>query len=229
MKKVLLSVGLFAMTMTAKAQVISFDAGLKGAYSATEMFNNNISDLGDIQDYKMSTGSNYGLALNANFKSIGLTVEFLGGQFNTGYQGTMGSTDYTSNVEINTFSIPILLKLGKQTGGYTEIGISTNGVRSATYTNDLPVSNPLTMAGKDVTTSYKSYTTAVLGFGSKVSLGDKFPLILNVGMRLQYGITDAQGVDALGFNLKEKLVYPTYQKSSAASVGLHIGLTYKIN
>jgi len=46
MKKVLLSVGLFAMTMTAKAQVLTFDAGLKGAYSATEMFNNNISDLG---------------------------------------------------------------------------------------------------------------------------------------------------------------------------------------
>jgi hypothetical protein len=220
MKKVLLSAGLFAMTMSAKAQVISFDAGLKGAYSATEMFNNNISDLGDIQDYKMSTGSNYGLALNANFKSIGLTVEFLGGQFNTGYQGTIGSTDYTSNVEINTFSIPILLKLGKQTGGYTEIGISTNGVRNATY------SNSLTTLTNDVTGKYKNYTTAVLGFGSKVSLGESFPLILNVGVRLQYGFTDAEGVDAFGIDLKD---YATYQKSSAASVGLHLGLTYKIN
>jgi hypothetical protein len=220
MKKVLLSAGLFAMTMSAKAQVISLDAGLKGAYSATEMFNNNISDLGDIQDYKMSTGSNYGLALNANFKSIGLTVEFLGGQFNTGYQGTIGSTDYTSNVEINTFSIPILLKLGKQTGGYTEIGISTNGVRNATY------SNSLTTLTNDVTGKYKNYTTAVLGFGSKVSLGESFPLILNVGVRLQYGFTDAEGVDAFGIDLKD---YATYQKSSAASVGLHLGLTYKIN
>jgi len=223
MKKLVLSAGLLAMTMTAKAQVISFDAGLKGAYSATEMFNNNISDLGAIQDYKMSTGSNYGLALNANFKSIGLTVEFLGGQFNTGYQGTIGSTAYTSNVELNTFSVPILLKLGKQTGGYTEIGISTNGVRSATY------SNSLTTATSDITGKYKNYTTAVLGFGSKVSLGDKFPLILNVGMRLQYGITDAAGVDALGVDLTNKVAYPTYQKSSAASVGLHVGLTYKIN
>jgi hypothetical protein len=228
MKKVLLSVGLFAMIMTAKAQVITFDAGLKGAFSATEMFNKNISDQGEIQDYKMSTGSNYGLALNANFKSIGLTVEFLGGQFNTGYQGTIGSTAYTSNVEISTFSIPILLKLGKQTGGYTEIGISTNGVRSAIYTNDLPISNPLTMSGRDVKTSYKSYTTAVLGFGSKVSLGENFPLILNVGVRFQYGFTDAEGVDALGINLTEKFVYPTYQKSAAASAGIHIGLTYRI-
>ena len=222
MKKVLLSVGLFALTMTAKAQVLSFDAGLKGAYSATEMFNNNISDLGATQDYKMATGSNFGLALNSNFGKIGLTVEFLSGKFNTGYQGTIGSTAYTSNVELSTFSIPILVKFGGQTGGYTEIGISTNGVRSATY------SNSLTTATSDVTGKYNGYTTAVLGFGSKISLGDNFPLILNVGVRLQYGITDAAGVDALGIDLTNKVAYPTYQKSSAASAGIHVGLTYRI-
>ncbi len=223
MKKVLLSVGLFAMTMTAKAQVLTFDAGLKGAFSATEMFNNNISDLGATQDYKMATGSNFGLALNSNFGKIGLTVEFLSGKFNTGYQGTIGSTAYTSNVELSTFSIPILVKFGGQTGGYTEIGISTNGVRSATY------SNSLTTATSDVTGKYNGYTTAVLGFGSKISLGDNFPLILNVGVRLQYGITDAAGVDALGIDLTNKVAYPTYQKSSAASAGIHVGLTYRIN
>lgn len=219
MKKVLLSVGLFAMTMTAKAQVLTFDAGLKGAFSATEMFNNNISDLGATQDYKMSTGSNYGLALNANLGNIGLTVEFLPGKFNTGYQGTLGNTAYTSNVELSTFSIPILVKFGGQTGGYAEVGISTNGVNKATY------SNSLTTATSVVTGKYNSYTTAVLGFGSKISLGDDFPLILNVGVRLQYGITDAAGVDALGADLKD---YSPYQKSSAASAGLHVGLTYRI-
>ena len=222
MKKVLLSVGLFAMTMSAKAQVLSFDAGLKGAYSATEMFNNNISDLGAIQDYKMSTGSNFGLALNSNFGKIGVSLEFLTGTFNTGYQGTLGSTAYTSNVALKTFSIPILVRLGGQTGGYAEVGISTNGVKSATY------SNSLTTATGDVTGKYNSYTTAVLGFGSNISLGDSFPLILNVGIRLQYGITDAAGVDALGVDLTNATVYPTYQKSAAASAGLHVGLTYKI-
>ena len=222
MKRVLLSLGLIAMTMSAKAQVLTFDAGLKGAFSATEMFNNNISDLGAIQDYKMASGSNYGLALNANLGKIGLTVEFLSGKFNTGYQGTLGNTAYTSNVELSTFSIPILVKFGGQTGGYTEIGISTNGVRSATY------SNSLTTATSDVTGKYNGYTTAVLGFGSKISLGDNFPLILNVGVRLQYGITDAAGVDALGIDLTNKVAYPTYQKSSAASAGIHVGLTYRI-
>jgi hypothetical protein len=226
MKKLLFSAGLLAMSMSAKAQVFSFDAGVKGAFSATEMFNNNISDLGAIQDYKMATGSNYGIALNANFSNIGLTVEFLGGQFNTGYQGTIGSgnfaSSYTSNVELNTFSIPILLKLGDQTGGYTELGISTNGVRKATY------SNSLSTATSDVTGKYKNYTTAILGFGSKISLGDHFPLILNVGVRFQYGFTDAAGVDALGVDLTNTTAYPTYQKSAAASVGLHMGLTYKI-
>ena len=170
----------------------------------------------------MATGSNVGIALNSNFGKIGLTVEFLSGKFNTGYQGTIGSTAYTSNVELSTFSIPILVKFGGQTGGYTEIGISTNGVRSATY------SNSLTTATSDVTGKYNGYTTAVLGFGSKISLGDNFPLILNVGVRLQYGITDAAGVDALGIDLTNKVAYPTYQKSSAASAGIHVGLTYRI-
>lgn len=222
MKKVLLSVGLFAMTLSAKAQDLTFDAGLKGAYSATEMFNNNISDLGASQDYKMATGSNYGLALNANYGNIGLTVEFLTGTFNTGYQGTFGSTAYTSNVALKTFSVPILVKFGGQTGGYAELGISTNGVKSATY------SNSLTTATSDVTGKYNGYTTAVLGFGTKISLSDDLPLILNVGMRLQYGITDAAGVDAVGVDLTNSAVYPTYEKSSAASIGLHVGVTYKI-
>ena len=226
MKKLVLSAGILAMTMSAKAQLFTFDAGLKGAYCATQMFNNNISDLGAIQDYKMSTGSNYGVALNANLKNIGVTIEFLGGQFNTGYQGTIGSgsfaSTYTSNVELKTFSIPILVKFGGQTGGYAEVGISTNGVNKATY------SNSLTTATSDVTGKYNSYTTAVLGFGSKISLGDDFPLILNVGVRLQYGITDAAGVDALGLDLTNTVFYPTYQKSSAASAGIHVGLTYRI-
>ncbi|MEY4288279.1 MAG: hypothetical protein RLZZ30_367 [Bacteroidota bacterium] len=222
MKKVLLSVGLFAMTLSAKAQDLTFDAGLKGAYSATEMFNNNISNLGASQDYKMATGSNYGVALNANYGKIGLTVEFLSGTFNTGYQGTFGSTAYTSNVALKTFSVPILVKFGGQTGGYAELGISTNGVKSATY------SNSLTTATSDVTGKYNGYTTAVLGFGTKISLSDDLPLMLNVGMRLQYGITDAAGVDAVGVDLTNSAIYPTYEKSSAASIGLHVGVTYKI-
>ena len=102
MKKLLFSAGLLAMSMSAKAQVFSFDAGVKGAFSATEMFNNNISDLGAVQDYKMATGSNYGIALNANISNIGLTVEFLGGQFNTGYQGTIGSGNFASSYIFTT-------------------------------------------------------------------------------------------------------------------------------
>ena len=222
MKKMLVSVGILALSFSVKSQVVSFDAGLKGAYNGTAMFNNNVSDLGEIQDYKMATGSNVGVALNANISNIGLTVEFLSGQFNAGYQGKIGSTAYTSNVNMKTFSVPILLKLGGQTGGYTEIGISTNSIKSAEY------SNSLSTATSDVTGKYTNFKTVVLGFGSKVSLGKNFPLILNVGVRLQYGISDAAGVDALGVDLTNQVIYPTYQKSNAASAGINVGLTYRI-
>jgi hypothetical protein len=222
MKKMLVSVGLLALSLSANAQLISFDAGLKGAYNGTAMFNKNVSDLGDIQDYKMATGSNVGVALNANISNIGLTIEFLSGQFNAGYQGKIGNTAYTSNVNLKTFSVPILLKLGGQTGGYTEIGIATNSIKSAEY------SNSLTTATNDVTGKYANFKTAVLGFGSKVSLSKNFPLILNVGVRFQYGFSDAKGVDALGVDLSNQGFYPTYQKSNAASAGINVGLTYRI-
>jgi len=48
-------------------------------------------------------------------------------------------------------------------------------------------------------------------------------------MRLNYGFTDAKGVDAMNVNLSNSLFYPTYEKTMAVSAGLQLGLSYKFN
>jgi hypothetical protein len=48
------------------------------------------------------------------------------------------------------------------------------------------------------------------------------------GLRLNYGFADAKGVDALGNNLDNSLLYPTYEKTNAASGAIMLGLTYGI-
>ena len=65
-----------------------------------------------------------------------------------------------------------------------------------------------------------------MGFGANVKLTKAIPLGLHAGIRLQYGFSDAKGVDALGFNLDNKIVYPTYEKTNAVSGGIMVGVNY---
>ena len=188
------------------------------------MLNNNISDKGDEQDYAPGWGTTYGVGINGYFNSVGLGVEILGGTHKGAYKGSVGALDYTSEVQLKQFQIPILLKLRGESGGYFEIGPQFNIISSATYTHDVLINY-----NKDVKSTYQNYTSVVMGFGANVQLSKSIPLGLMMGMRLNYGFADAKGVDAMGFNLSNSIFYPTYQKTMAVSAGLQIGLSYKFN
>ena len=116
------------------------------------------------------------------------------------------------------------MKLRGESGGYFEIGPQFNIISSARYTYDGMVNST-----SDVKSNYENYTSVVMGFGANVQLSKSIPLGLMMGMRLNYGFTDAKGVDALGFNLNNSLLYPTYEKTMAVSAGLQLGLSYKFN
>jgi hypothetical protein len=112
-------------------------------------------------------------------------------------------------------------------GGYVELGAQLNSVSKASYSKDYEGSDLFDVVDSDVSDSYSSsFTSAILGFGANVQLTKAIPLALNVGIRLQYGFSDAKGVDALGFNLDNKIVYPTYEKTNAVSGGILVGLNY---
>lgn len=223
MKKIVLGITCLLFISQSQAQKFGFqlEGQGKSIISSTWLFNNNISDKGDQQDYAPGWGTMYGAGINGYFNSVGLGVELLGGTHKGAYKGTILGTDYTSEVQLKQFQIPILLKLRGESGGYFEIGPQFNIISSASYTYDGIINST-----KDVKSSYQNYTSVVMGFGANVQLSKSIPLGLIMGMRLNYGFADAKGVDALGIDLNN---YPTYEKTMAVSAGLQIGLSYKFN
>ena len=129
-------------------------------------------------------------------------------------------------MKLNVTQIPLLLKLKSENGAYLEVGAQVNSISKATYSFDYTDSDLFDYSADETTNYAKSYTSAVLGFGANVRLVKAIPLSLNLGLRLQYGFTDAKGVDALNNRLNNSLIYPTYQKTNAVSGGLVFGLTY---
>jgi hypothetical protein len=223
MKKLFLSLSIFACLSSLKAQTITYDLSAKYAYSATGLFNKSISDLGASQDYDVAFSSNYGLAGTFNFGKIGLGVEYLMGNFKAGYQGdqVLIGGAYTSNVELKTTQIPVYLRLGGSKGSFGEFGVVMNNVKSATYTN----SNYLIDPSTDVSNQYQNFMGYMVGVGGRFGLLD-LPVMVSVSARFMYSTADAKGVDALGSDLD---LYNPYNKTNAASVGLHVGVVYSID
>ena len=205
------------------AQMLTFDVSAKYAYSATAMFNKNISDLGASQDYDVAFSQNYGLAGTLNFGKIGLGVEYLMGNFKAGYQGEQAIIGgaYTSNVDLKITQIPVYLRLGGSKGSFGEFGVVMNNVKSATYTN----SNYLIDTAPDVTNQYQNFMGYMIGVGGRFGILD-LPVLVSVSARFMYSTADAKGVDALGADLD---LFNTSYKTNAASVGLHAGVVYSID
>jgi hypothetical protein len=202
-----------------KAQTLTFDVAAKYAYSATAMFNKNISDLGVTQDYDVAFSSNYGLAGTLNIGKIGVGVEYLLGNFKAGYQGELPLVgSYTSEVNLTTVQIPVYLRLGGSKGSFGELGVVMNNVKSATYS----FSNNST---NDVSNQYQNFMGYMIGVGGRFGILD-LPVLVSVSARFMYSTADAKGVDALGLDLD---LYNSTYKTNAASVGLHAGVVYSID
>lgn len=223
MKKLFITLAIFAGFSSLKAQTITFDVSAKYAYSATGMFNKSISDLGASQDYDVAFSSNYGFAGTFNFGKIGVGIECLLGNFKAGYQGDQALLGgaYTSEVNLKTTQIPIYLRLGGSKGSFGEFGVVMNNVSGATYTN----SNYSIDPSVDVSNQYQNFMGYMVGVGGRFGLLD-LPVMVSVSARFMYSTADAKGVDALGTDLD---LYNPYNKTNAASVGLHVGVVYSID
>jgi hypothetical protein len=225
MKKLFISLSLLSCFTAVKAQTLTIDVAAKYAYSATGMFNKNISDLGASQDYDVAFSSNYGLAGTVNFGKIGLGLEYLMGNFKAGYQGdqVLIGGAYTSNVDLKISQIPIYLRLGGSKGSFGEFGVVMNNVKSATYSNSNYLVDPPTTI--DVTNQYQNFMGYMIGVGGRFGILE-LPVMVSVSARFMYSTADAKGVDALGADLD---LYNPYSKTNAASVGLHVGVVYSID
>jgi hypothetical protein len=230
---VLLSALSNAQDMPKPGKVNTFEIQAKGLANSTWLFNKNISDIGDSQNYANGLGFNYGLGFNAYFGKVGVGIEGLMGNHIGGYAGTLefkdssgaviSKTDYKSSVNIKTIQIPLLFKL-KSDMLYFELGPQYNLISSAVY----KFSGDGMNMDSTVTSNYaSSFFSGIMGFGAKIKFGAS-PLSLNIGLRLQYSFTDLKGVDALGNDLSNPFYYKEQASTSAATGGLVFALTYQL-
>jgi hypothetical protein len=224
MKNLYLLLFILLFSSSLKAQLL-FDITGKGQFNSTWLFNQNVSDKGEEQDYAPAWGSNFGLGLGIRMGFFGFGLETNWGKHNAEYSGVVATQDYTSKVALSTFQAPMFFRFQNKGGAYFELGAQYNKIRNATYSreNFLPTT-------ANVSSNYaKSYTTGFIGFGVNARIVKSLPLSILFGFRLQYGIKDAKGVDALGNSLSNSLFYSTYHKTRAASAGLNLGVTYTID
>lgn len=226
MKKILLLAAAALISGSAFSQA-RIELAAKGSYRSTWLFNENLSNLGDIQDYHSGWGYNYGAGVGVYLsKSIGFELNVLPGNFKGGFQGKADSLgNYTSDISLTTIDIPLMLKLRTKSGGaYLELGAEYTMISKAMY--DLK-SDSMNISNMDVSKSFSDNNLAlVLGMGVNIELSPK--LDLNTGLRFEYGISDLKGVDALGTSFENFFAYPEYKRTFSAAGGLMVGLTYKI-
>lgn len=225
MKKALLIIAMLFMSSYGFSQGLELSA--KGSYRSTWIFNDTLSKQGDSQDYDLGWGYNYGLGATYYFtKSIGVEVNGLLGKFNGNYQGIVDSIgEYTSQVSLNTLDIPLLLKLRTKSGsGYIEIGPQYSLIQEAHYelTGD-----SLSVSNRNVTSQYsESNLSVLLGMGINIDLSKR--LDLTTGIRLEYGLEDIKGVDAVGDAFIDFFKYKGPGRTYTAAGGLFFGVTYKL-
>lgn len=206
----------------------------KGLANASFLLNKNVSDAGNIQDYAPGFCANYGLGVSLYFGNVGFGVEGLMGNTLGAYQGEFDILDtaglafstqrYNSTVKLSVTEIPVFFKLKSEIGAYLEVGPQFTMINEAKYHYSTEGFKMDSVMSSSYATSYFS---AVLGFGFKIPIA-KTGLGILAGARLQYSLTDLQGVDALGQEFKNALIYDKPESTSAAKAGLMLGVVYTI-
>ncbi len=212
------------------AQLLEINA--KGSGKSTWILNKNISDAGADQDSDLGWGYNYGGGLTFYFtKSLGVGADVMFNQYNAAFKGTFGAPlnfSYTSKITLNTLDIPVMFKIkGEESGGFLELGAQYSMFNSINYHSSIGGIN----SDRDVKDKFTSSgIEGLLGLGLNIDLNDR--LVIQAGLRFEYGLTDIKGVDGLGRNLSDNLMYPLvyskYQPSHLAAAGFFLGMAYSI-
>jgi hypothetical protein len=225
MKKLLMIIT--AVTLSSYGFSQRLELSGKGSYRSTWIFNDTLSDQGASQDYDAGWGYNYGGGVAFYFtKSIGIEVNGLLGKFNGNYKGKVDSIGkYTSQVTLNTLDIPLLFKLRTKTGsGYIELGPQYSLIQKAYYQMS---GDSMSIPSRDVTSKYSDSNFSIMfGMGINIDLSKRIDL--TTGIRLEYGLDDIKGLDAVGDAFINPFKYKDPGRTYTAAGGLFLGVIYKI-
>jgi hypothetical protein len=194
-----------------------FDAGAKGSFGPTLMYDQNVFDSGSYK-HKLTTGYSYGARLGFNHgHHVGFSLEYnlatLKQDFN--YQSQVYNK---FNVRHNDI-VGVFRYSGD--GAFVEIGAELANIKKVELDNvDAP-------GIVEVTDNFeKNYLSGVLGFGSYLAGNDL--LSVNLGIRLHWAFDDM--VSATGkANDYPIIVYPLpdrSQKTLATAAQLQLEINY---
>jgi len=159
-----------------------FDAGVKGAYGPTMMYDQSVFD-SDSYKHKLSTGYNYGFRLGINHGyHVGLNLEYILGHSKQDFN-VHGDVFNKFDVRHNDF-VGTIRYSGN--GAFIEGGVEYASIKEVALEN---LANPEIPVDIDATPNFqKNYLGGVLGFGSYIAGNDLFSI--NLGIRLHWGFDD---------------------------------------
>lgn len=213
---------LFTNICVLNAQDFSISLSGKGLLNGSMILNNTITT-NENQDYAFAMSGAGGIGgLFLYDDKIGASIEFIIGNHKGKYNGTnvLDNQKYSSAIDLKTLQIPLLFRLDNEEG-YLEIGPQFNVITNANFTSNYPLG-----INSDVSEDYKRISfSGVLGFGSFHQLGRRSPVTITFGFRINYGLSDIEGVDPQG----APFIFPTgNQKSILLAAGLNLGLLYEL-
>jgi hypothetical protein len=232
MRKLIVGIGALCLCGHSYAQTVEIDA--KGMFKSTWLANVNVSNAGATQDFALGWGYNYGAGVTFYFNSmLGIGIDGLINSHTANYKGIINDNngkqigDYTSSVTLNSLDIPVLFKIKNKGGGFLELGAAYCVENSATYSASGTQSNASFTSTSNVDQYYaKTNIVGVLGLGIKIKFSDR--LSMKTGLRFEYGFTDLKGLDAMGRDLTDSMLYPTYKPTNSVAGGIMLGLTYTL-
>lgn len=199
----------------AKAQ-LWFDAGIKGAYGPTLMYDKNVFDRSDYK-HKLTAGHSFGGRLGVNFGyHAGVSLE---------YNLASSKQAFNNNDEVfNTFKwkhndLAALFRWSGS-GAYVEAG------GKYSIMNEVLLDNVVN-GESDVTDRFeKNYLSGIFGFGSYI-MGSEL-LSVNLGIRLHWAFTDM--VNELGKSQNYPLIITSLddpeKKTLATAAQLQLEINY---
>lgn len=235
MKKLLSALLILTLTIPASATMPKkrgggsqyLTCGLRGTFNNTWLLNKNMLDDKGLK-YQPSFGGSGGIQLGFHLSHmVAINVEGLYSVYNQKMKSAIDSVSWNSRTSLAYIELPVLLRFEFENFKYLEFGVKMGFLNSAK--SDFTSGN-INLTGTDVKKNYeKNNTSLVFGWGS--GLYGSGGMLINFGIRLQYGISDIVS-DAGG---KGNPYYSTkdgtkmdYQKTNIVTAGLHLTLDFDL-
>jgi hypothetical protein len=206
------------------AEAQNLEIGLMGGGKSTWLFNKNISDDGDEQDYAAGWGYSFGFTAANYFNgTVGMELDFLYTSHAGNYTGVIDSgKSYDSNVRLTMYDFPLLFKARGESGGFFEIGPEFTIVSKAIYNS----TGRIFVQDSSMTDYYSSNNiSVVMGFGIDVDVNPRWAI--RTGLRFEWGLKDLKGIDGMGNALNNPFLYKEQNPTNLAAGALYLGVTYR--